>query len=100
MPKGVTWTEPEGGFSCWLTLPAGFSSGDLYAAALERGLVVTPGEVFQVEPGAHAHLRLCFGNRSENEIREGVEILAGLIRARLETGTRRRRVARGAAPLV
>ena len=100
MPRAVTWTHPEGGFSCWLTLPPLESMGDLYRAALDRGVVFSPGEVFLAEPGSAWHLRLCFGRNDETVLREGVSVLAELIRERLNRGTARRRLTSDQAPLV
>ncbi len=100
MPAGVVWTRPEGGFSCWLTLPGRESFGDLYRAALERGLVFAPGEVFLVDSDPRVHLRLCFGNRPEKVIREGVGILADLIRERLQGEKRVRDAIPDRSPLV
>ncbi len=102
MPEGVTWTRPEGGFCCWLTLPAGGAFRDLHRAALDRGLIVAPGEVFLVdpEPREGAHLRLCFGNQTEATIREAVAILAGLVRERMTGRPSPRRPMPDRAPLV
>ena len=88
MPEQVTWTEPQGGFCCWLTLPNLTTLHDIHRAALQIGLVLAPGDVFLTEPGTQIHLRLSFGNQSEEAIRSGVELLAGLIRERLEMDER------------
>ena len=83
MPDGVSWTEPEGGFSCWLTLPADERLNDLYQAALNSGLAFSPGSVFMTEPDNHQHLRLCFSNQTTETIRESVILLSELIQERL-----------------
>ena len=100
MPEGVTWTKPEGGFCCWLTLPGRDAFRDLHRAALTRGLIVAPGEVFLVEPDAGAHFRLCFGNQTEETIREAVRELADLIRERMNGRTPHRLAVPDRAPLV
>lgn len=84
IPPGVTWTRPRGGFCCWLTLPAGDATKGLYQAALQRGVVVTPGEVCLVEPDGFQHLRLCFGSAPIDLIREAVSRLGKIIEERLE----------------
>jgi DNA-binding transcriptional MocR family regulator len=86
MPDGVEWTQPAGGFCCWLTLPGNEALDDLYAAALSRGMVFTPGEVFLAEPDDCKHLRLCYANQSPDTIRESVVVLAELIRERIGHG--------------
>jgi DNA-binding transcriptional MocR family regulator len=100
MPASVRWTHPGGGFSCWVTLPAGADPGDLYQAARARGLLVAPGEVFLVDRSDRRFLRLCFGAEPEEKIREGVGLLAGLVRERLQQGPASRQFASERAPLV
>ncbi len=100
MPEGVTWTKPEGGFCCWLTLPGRDAFRDLHRAALTRGLIVAPGDVFLVEPDDGAHFRLCFGNQTEETIREAVKELADLIRERMNGRTPHRLAVPDRAPLV
>ena len=90
MPPGVRWTQPEGGFCCWLTLPPHPIYDDLYAAALRQGWAFAPGSVFQA-PGGEAPeqaLRICFGQQEPAAIRSGVGVLAQLIRARMEAAGR------------
>lgn len=100
MPCSVQWTRPEGGFSCWVTLPGRDAFGDLYWAALDRGLVLAPGDVFLVEPASLVCFRLCYGNQEESVIKESVALLAQLIRERLEEGDTLRRAVPDRAPLV
>ncbi len=89
MPAGVTWTRPVGGFCCWVTLPGVDALDDLYQAALRRGVVFTPGEVFLAEPDSYHHMRLCFGAQSPEMIRDSVALLGGLLRERIGWGARR-----------
>ena len=84
MPSYVRWTRPEGGFTCWLTLPTDARLGDLHHAALNRGLVFSPGSVFMTQPDGEYHLRLCFGNQTPETIRDSVILLSELIRERID----------------
>jgi DNA-binding transcriptional MocR family regulator len=86
MPEPVRWLRPAGGFCCWLTLPRSGVPGELYRAALKRGLAITPGEAFLVEPEPDEQVRLCFGNQSGEGIRAGVELLGEVIREQLKKG--------------
>jgi DNA-binding transcriptional MocR family regulator len=79
-PPGITWTRPHGGFSCWVTLPAGLSVRDLYLSAINRGMAFTPGEVFGLLPDDQPHLRLCYGAESPERITDAVATLGGLLR--------------------
>jgi GntR family transcriptional regulator/MocR family aminotransferase len=92
MPEGVSWTEPQGGFSLLLTLPPGIAAGDLRARAAERGVAFTPGAAFFVDGGGEATVRLSFSSVPAERIDEGVRRLADAIRGRL-----RRRAGRPAA---
>jgi DNA-binding transcriptional MocR family regulator len=87
MPQGVHWTQPQGGFCCWLSLPPQPYFGDLYQAALRQGWAFAPGEVFLAQPSGQQHLRICFGQQPPETIRSGVEALARLIQARMEQAT-------------
>lgn len=99
MPEDVTWTEPEGGFSLLVTLPAGLDAGALLPRALERGVAYTPGAAFWVDGGGERTLRLSFSSVPGGTIDEGVRRLSDVARA-----ARKRPVARPvervAAPLV
>ncbi len=79
MPAFARWTKPHGGFSCWVTIPAGCAPPDLHHRALMHGIAFTPGEAFMVEPDGQTHLRLCFGGLSPELIREAVTILGRLL---------------------
>ncbi|MBB3999526.1 aminotransferase-like domain-containing protein [Aureimonas pseudogalii] len=57
-PLGIEpWTIPRGGFSLWCHLPEGCSSVELARAALERGIVLAPGNVFSASESADAMMR-------------------------------------------
>jgi len=81
MPDGVRWTEPHGGFSLLLTLPAGLDSATLLPAALERGVAFTPGAAFFVDGAGQHALRLAFSSVAAARIDEGVRRLAEVIKA-------------------
>jgi 2-aminoadipate transaminase len=99
MPDGVTWTEPQGGFSLFLSLPAGLSAQALLPRAIERGVAYTPGTAFFAESEAgEATLRLSFSAVPAARIDEGVRRLGEVIRdARRRT---RAAPAPAAVPLV
>jgi DNA-binding transcriptional MocR family regulator len=80
MPEGVTWTEPQGGFSLLLTLPPGLTAAALLPAALERGVAFTPGPAFFLDGGGERTLRLAFSSVAAGRIDEGVRRLAETIK--------------------
>jgi DNA-binding transcriptional MocR family regulator len=81
-PVNVSWTRPGGGFTCWVTLPAGISVTELYLSAIRRGVAFVPGEVFCAGPSRQPHLRLCFSAESPERLTDAVATLGSLLRER------------------
>jgi DNA-binding transcriptional MocR family regulator len=60
-PQGTCVSDPGGGLSLWIRLPADVDGQALHEAALRRRIGTLPGHLFSAR-GAHAHhLRLSFG---------------------------------------
>ncbi len=68
----ATWTDPEGGFFLWVTLPDGPDTEDLFEVALAEGVAFIPGPAFS--PAGHFHdaLRLCFASTAPVRTKEGI----------------------------
>jgi 2-aminoadipate transaminase len=98
MPEGVTWTDPQGGFSLLVTLPAGLEATTLLPPALERGVAFTPGPAFFLDGGERT-LRLSFSSVDTARIDEGVRRLAEAIKA-VQRLPRPRRAEREMVPVV
>jgi len=81
MPSGVAWTEPTGGFVCWLTLPEEVDTLALRPAAIAAGVAYVPGPPFHVGDGGRNSLRLSFSQLTEAELDTAVGRLAGPLRA-------------------
>jgi 2-aminoadipate transaminase len=81
MPSGTSWTTPHGGFFSWLTLPDGVDSADLAQRAVEQGVGIVPGGLFYVDGSGADKVRLSFSMVDEQQIDEGIELLASLVRA-------------------
>ena len=61
---------PPGGLCLWLELPAGFSSAELFDAALAQGIRIAPGSMFS-NSGRYAHcLRLACTHPVNAEMEE------------------------------
>ena len=81
MPKGVTWTKPEGGMFIWVTLPPHMDGAELLAQSLETERVAfVPGRAFFADGSNGNTLRLSFSNSGEKAIDEGIARLGRLIR--------------------
>ena len=80
MPSGTSWTTPHGGFFSWLTLPDGVDSTDLAQRAVEKGVGIVPGGLFYADGSGANKVRLSFSMVDEQQIDEGIELLASLAR--------------------
>jgi 2-aminoadipate transaminase len=80
VPEGVRWTEPEGGFFSWVTLPNNFDATELAGAAIEEGVAVVPGAPFFPDGRGTNNVRLSFSRVADEAIAEGISRLAALIR--------------------
>ncbi len=80
MPAGVSWTDPDGGFFVWVTLPDGVKIGDIHPALKDQGVDVSPGTQFYFHGGGDNAVRLSFSFANEEQIDAGVKALAEAIR--------------------
>ena len=85
MPEGVRWTEPEGGLSLWVELPAGADARRVAAAAARDGVLVTPGDSFHPDARAVAGFRIALSRAPLPVIVLGIEILARHVRSEVAT---------------
>lgn len=88
-PADATWTTPGGGFCCWIGLPPGVRSIELYEQAIEQGVAFAPGHVFFPDQPAHSYMRLSFATHGPERIEQGIAVLGGLVHEQL---ARRRRL--------
>jgi 2-aminoadipate transaminase len=80
MPKGVEWTEPEGGLFLWVKLPKRMSANALFPKALENKVAYVIGSAFHCNGKGQNTMRLNFSYPTEEQINEGIERLAKMIR--------------------
>ena len=73
--SGATWTDPDGGFFLWFTLPGAIDTSERYPAALAEGVAYIPGAAFTVGDGFKNSLRLCFASTDPDRMRIGIERL-------------------------
>lgn len=77
---GAHYTRPEGGLFLWLTLPEGMDSDELFVKAVKENVAYVPGSAFFPDGEDTRSMRLNFSYAEEEQIREGVKRLAGVIR--------------------
>mgnify|MGYP000615407854 CR=1 FL=1 len=57
-PAGTRATEPTGGFLLWVELPSGCNADRLFDTAIERGISITPGNLYSPSGRYTRHVRL------------------------------------------
>lgn len=82
-PPGLSHTEPEGGMFLMVSLPPGLDSHRLFEEGLRKGVAVLPGTPFYACGGGESTVRLNFSTMEAEQIKEGMERLAGVVRALL-----------------
>lgn len=83
LPRGTTWTEPDGGLFVWATLPAGFDAQELLRQAMLDRVAFVPGAPFYPRDPDRATLRLNFSNRPPELISEGMARLGNCLQRML-----------------
>lgn len=79
----ATWTEPDGGFYTWVTLPEGLDSKEMLPRAVEGLVAYVPGTAFYYDDRGRDHMRLAFCYPTPDVIREGVRRLGEVVRKEL-----------------
>lgn len=80
MPRGCTWTRPQGGFYLWLTLPEHLDSEALLPRAIaDEKLAYVPGPAFFHDGTGHRHMRLCYSYVDQARIDDGIQRLGALL---------------------
>lgn len=77
----LRWTNPNGGFYVWVTLPDGLDSKAMLPQAIEARVAYTPGTAFFANGGGEANLRVSFCYPTPEQIREGIRRLSTIIPA-------------------
>lgn len=78
VPDAV-FVKPAGGYFLWVDLPASVDTDALAERAAEAGVPIAPGSDFMLK-GGKSSMRLSYSSASPEQIREGVERLAALIK--------------------
>lgn len=76
---GITHTSPEGGMFMTAKLPGGISSMKLFEDGIRKGVAILPGTPFYAGPGGDDMIRLNFSNTGEENIKDGMARLSGVL---------------------
>ncbi len=79
----ICWTKPEGGLFLWLSLPSYFNVETMFYEALEENVAYVIGTSFYADGGGKTSMRLNFSYPSEEEIDEGIQRLARVVKRNL-----------------
>ncbi len=79
MPRGVTWTHPQGGLFLFLNLPEGFDAVKFYDRALDAGVAYVAGEFFHTDGSGRNTMRLNFSFMTPEKIVNGLKLLSRLL---------------------
>lgn len=71
------WNVPAGGFYIWLTFDEPMRMGRLFQRAIEHGVLLNPGDIYDFQ-GDNA-LRLSYAYTTPEEFADAAAILAGLV---------------------
>lgn len=82
-PGDFSWNCPSGGFFIRIALPFSVGRQDVIACAEQFGVIFTPMSFFYFNGGGHNEIRLAFSNVSPENIRTGIERLAGFLESKI-----------------
>lgn len=72
------WSRPDGGFYVWLTFEQPVRTSRLFQAALKRGVLLNPGDIYDFE--GDNSLRLSYAYTTPEEFEASVDVLAQVVR--------------------
>jgi len=80
MPKGVSWTRPQGGLFLWVTAPEHINTANMMIEAVQEKVAFVPGESFYPCGGGQNTMRMNFSFSNPQLINEGIGRLARVLR--------------------
>ena len=80
----LTWTNPNGGFYVWLTLPSHLDSKAMLPRAVTELVAYTPGTAFYADGNGRQNIRLSFCYPTPERIRVGIRRLAAVINGEMD----------------
>ena len=83
-PKGTRMSKPQGGFVAWIQLPKQVSVPKLYAEARNKGISISPGDIFSSSNKYQSSIRLTYSNSWTAERIAAIKILGELANNQIE----------------
>ncbi|MEQ4502604.1 MAG: PLP-dependent aminotransferase family protein, partial [Pseudomonas sp.] len=78
-PKETLTSQPRGGLSLWIQLPAGGDAQQLFNTSLDNGIGIAPGPLFSSTGSYGDHLRLTCGLPWDERLAQGMISLGKLV---------------------
>ncbi|MBR5816462.1 MAG: PLP-dependent aminotransferase family protein [Anaerotignum sp.] len=75
---------PNGGVTLWIELPAGISAEAFCSRMLEKNVILTPGSQFDISGEEDSHVRISFGDLSDDKIEVGLKRMGDVLREMLK----------------
>jgi 2-aminoadipate transaminase len=75
----LTWTNPNGGFYVWASLPEGLDAKQMLPRAVTELVAYTPGTAFFADGGGRDAMRLSFCYPTPENIKVGIRRLATVV---------------------
>ncbi|MEU8434170.1 PLP-dependent aminotransferase family protein [Streptomyces sp. NPDC029216] len=83
LPPGCTWTEPEGGFYVWVTVPEGVDTKAMLPRAVAARVAYASGTGFYTDGAGSRRMRLSYCYPTPERICEGVRRLGAVMESEL-----------------
>lgn len=81
MPGDVKWTEPDGGYTIWVTVQFPCDVSGINEFLIRHGVAVSPGDYYFHGTNPHRSFRISIASLNEVEIERGIERLGAALRA-------------------
>ena len=79
--SGITkYGLPNGGVTLWIELPVGISAETFCSRMLEKNVILTPGSQFDISGEEDSHVRISFGDLSDDKIEVGLKRMGDVLR--------------------
>lgn len=84
MPPGCSWTNPDGGFYVWVTVPEGVDTKAMLPRAVTARVAYASGTGFYADGFGSRQMRLSYCYPTPERIKEGVRRLAAVLEAEMD----------------
>jgi DNA-binding transcriptional MocR family regulator len=84
LPPGCSWTNPDGGFYVWVTVPEGVDTKAMLPRAVTARVAYASGTGFYADGFGSRQMRLSYCYPTPERIREGVRRLAAVLESEMD----------------